>query len=101
MAHGTTAKIDDKGYLRIRVPAAVRKRLPADCSFKLEANDNSLTLTTKLISSKPDRDDDWSDFDAARASIRSHFREHKATMKDIVETRRKVRERRRAKSGGR
>lgn len=65
MARATTAKIDDKGYLRIRVPAAVRKRLPADCEFEVKINGASMTIEPVNGGMSDDLAQRHADFDRA------------------------------------
>ena len=97
MPRTTTVKLDKDGYLQMKLPANVRKQLPENCTFELTANGSSLKLDPVCSSRK----DDWSDFDEARARARRHFKGKRITMKDIVETRRRVREQQRAASNAR
>ena len=95
MPRTTTVKLDKDGYLHVKLPVSVRKQLPADCTFELHANGNSLRLEPV----RSTRDEDWADFDAARESIRRRFAKRKVTMGDIRRTIKQVRAEQNAKRG--
>lgn len=90
-----TVKLDKDGYLHVKLPAQLRRQLPKDCTFELHANGSSIRLEPV----RRTHEEDWSDFDAARESIRRHFAKRGVTVADIRRTIKQVRAEQRAKRG--
>ena len=101
MPRTTIAKVDEAGVLHVKLPAGVRKRLPAGSTLKLQTNGSSLCLTPVYVPGRPLTPEERERFIATINRIRKWTEQHNITAAEMKRTLKRVRQEQRAANKGR
>ena len=101
MSRTTMAKVDENGILHVKLPASMRKQVPAGSAFALQTNGCSITLTPVYLPGQPLDEESRKRFLEAINRIREYTERNNITAADMRRTLRHVRRERRAQAQGR
>ena len=83
MSRPTTATVDDQGYVRVKLPAGLRKKLGRGSKLRVHTNGDALTLTPALPEDSPKMLQRKAEFDRVFGPLEAWAKEKGITIKDV------------------